>query len=80
MGEVYEITMMTVLLNVSGLAEEMNVAMSECLPQIQYALDGDTWVMTIIMPHVSKEYRINDGQEVQTTSIDGRQVKVGQRS
>ncbi len=63
---------------ISGLTEDMNQAMCESLPQIEYALDGDTWVMTIIMPHISQTYHINSGQEVETTSIDGRQVKVSQ--
>ena len=50
--------------------------MKDTLPKIKYGKDGDKWQMTIITPTISKLYTFQSGEELDTISIDGKNVKV----
>ena len=61
---------------VTGLNEEMHQAMQLSLPQIQYAMEGDEWFMTIITSLSTMQYKFKPWDILNTISIDGKPIKV----
>ena len=60
----------------SEVKEELRPLLRDALPTLEYDMEGDTWIMRLITPHFTKEYKFKSGEELSTHAIDGRDVKV----